>query len=317
VVTASRDVPKLFLDLLVARVEAPALARVLTLLFDAMTQRFLQLSMTRHGPPPVPWAWLALGSAARSELNLASDQDNGLAYDDTDDPAVDEYFRHVAREVTDGLVRCGFEEDPHGVLARRREWRMSLSEWVGVFKTSLLGGDFERMARASVAFDFRLAAGDLDVVTPLTAIVREAPRYTSFMRGLAQLGSGMRTPLGFRQRLSGKVDIKRGGLVPIQNMARYYAFSQRITQPTTLERLVAVHEVLGQDAESENSLREAFISISQLQLEHHAGAIRAGGKPDNIVDTATLSPLEKVTLQEALREVAAAQKRLPSRLEII
>ena len=34
-------------------------------------------------------------------------------------------------------------------------------------------------------------------------------------------------------------------------------------------------------------------------------------RPDNVIDTATLKPLTKAMLQEALREVAAAQKRFP------
>lgn len=55
------------------------------------------------------------------------------------------------------------------------------------------------------------------------------------------------------------------------------------------------------------------MSMSQLQLRHHANAIRTGRAPDNAIDTTTLRPLTKVGLQEALREVAAAQKRLPQR----
>ena len=57
------------------------------------------------------------------------------------------------------------------------------------------------------------------------------------------------------------------------------------------------------------SLREAFISISQLQLRHHARRLRAGRVLNNVIDVETLRPLTRVTLQEALREVAAAQKR--------
>ena len=109
--------PKLFVDLVDAHLDAPALTRVLTLLQDAMTSRLLELAVRRRGEPPVPYAWLAFGSAARSELTLASDQDNGLAYADTDDPAVDEYFRVLALDVNSGLRRCGFSLDPHGTVA--------------------------------------------------------------------------------------------------------------------------------------------------------------------------------------------------------
>jgi signal-transduction protein with cAMP-binding, CBS, and nucleotidyltransferase domain len=59
-----------------------------TELCDSMTVRLLDLATEHHGRPPVAFAWLALGSCARGELTLASDQDNALAYEDPDDPAV-------------------------------------------------------------------------------------------------------------------------------------------------------------------------------------------------------------------------------------
>jgi CBS domain-containing protein len=309
---AAADIPKLFVDLLDAHVEAPALTRILTVLSDAGPGRLLELAIARRGQPPGAYAWLVFGSAARNELTLASDQDNGLAYADSDDPAVDEYFRLIAEDVNEGLRRCGFDLDPHGVLARNRQWRMSLSAWCDVFSECLEGRDLERLARASVAFDFRQVAGDLSVAAPLNEIMRQAPQHRRFMAGLAQLGTGIPSPLGgFRQRLVGRIDIKKDALVPIQNLARYYAFARGISAHTTLERLVAVDEVKGQDTESERSLREAFISISHLQLRHHANAVRAGRRPDNLIDTAILRPLTRVTFQEALRVVAAAQKRFP------
>jgi CBS domain-containing protein len=308
---AAADVPRLFLDLLDAHLDAPALTRVLTVLCDTMTSRLLELAVERHGEPPVPYAWLAFGSAARSELTLASDQDNGLAYADTDEPAVDDYFRLVADDVNDGLVRCGFAADPHGVLARTPQWRMSLSQWQAVFIDCLQGRDLDRMARASVAFDYRQVAGELSVDLALTDIMREAPSHLRFLKGLELLGAKFRPPLGFRQRLEGFLDIKKDGLVPIQNLARYHAFSRGITAQTTLERLEAVREACGDETTCEQSLREAFISMSHLQLRHHARLLRAGLAPHNEIDVDTLRPLTRVTLQEALREVAAAQKRSP------
>jgi signal-transduction protein with cAMP-binding, CBS, and nucleotidyltransferase domain len=72
-----------------------------------------------------------------------------------------------------------------------------------------------------------------------------------------------------------------------------------------------VREASGADGATEQPLREAFISMSQLQLRHHARLLQAGRAPHNVIDVATLRPLTRVTLQEALREVAAAQKRFP------
>ncbi len=313
VAAASADVPKLFIDLIAANVDAPVVTRIITLLNDAATSRLLELAFERYGRPPVDYAWLAFGSTARSELTLASDQDNGLAYADTDDPTADEYFRRVAEQVNEGLRLCGFHLDTHGVLAQNEEWRMAASEWIDVFKQCLGSSDNDRLLRAAVAFDFRQVSGSLLIVPQLADLIRETPRHARFRAGLADLGSEIRSPLGFRQRLVGPIDIKKSGLLPIQNIARYYAFSGGVTAPTTLERLVAVEERGSAGSESASTLREAFVGMSLLRLRHHAKGLRAGRAPDDAIDTTDLRPLTRVTLREALRVVAAEQQRLPQR----
>ena len=310
-VAAARDVPKLFLDLLDAHLDPPSLTRVLTVLADSITARLLELAAERHGEPPVPYAWLAFGSAARSELTLASDQDNGLAYADTDDPTVADYFKRVAHDVNRGLARCGFPLDPHGVLASTPQWRMTLSGWQDVFAYALEGRDLDRLARASVCFDYRQVAGELFVDQALTDIMRQVPDHPRFLRGLARLGTGIRLPLGFMQRLEGLLDIKKNCLVPIQNLARYQAFARGIVLQGTLERLSSICEIDRQTTDCEKTLREAFVNVTEIQLEHHAEALRAGKSPDNVIDTSTLRPITRAYLQESLRELAAARKRFP------
>ena len=312
-VEATSAIPQLYVDLVDAHQDAPALMRIVTALADAMTSRLLELTIAERGAPPVAYAWLAFGSAARSELTLASDQDNGLAYADTDDPAVDEYFRLVASDVNEALGRCGFVPDTHGVLAGDKEWRMQASDWQRVFADCLRGWDNDRMLRAAIGFDFRHVAGDLSIVPDLTEIIRQAPGYSRFLGGLSDLGAEIRSPLGFRQRLTGPVDIKRSGLLPVQNLARYFAFAAGFTPSTTVERLVTVQEAGTRGSDMAQSLREAFLSMAHLQARHHANAIRAGHAPDNAIDTTMLRPLTKAGLQEALRVVAAAQRRLPQR----
>ena len=309
VVRAAGDVPQLFVDLMASHLDAAALTRVLTLLHDAVTQRLLELAVEKCGEPPVAYAWLAFGSAARSELNLVSDQDNGLAYDDTADPSVEDYFRLLAEDVNEGLCRCGYTLDVHATVASNWQWRLPLSKWCAVFSRALEGRDVNRLARASVAFDFRQIAGDLPVARTLTDIIREAPQHGPFMSGLAALGTRSPSALTLLQRLPAHIDIKKEALRPLQNLTRYHAFARGITAHTTLERLVAIREAGGLTADSEQLLREAFLSMLHLQLRHHAHALRAGQQPDNIIDTTTLRPLTRVALHEALRERAAAPKR--------
>ncbi len=310
VVQAATQLPGLFVSLVDAGLDGPAITRVVTLLMDAMTARLIDLAVVRHGPPPAAFAWLALGSCARNELTLASDQDNGLAYEDTDDPAADAYFAAMAGDVNEGLARCGFSYDESGVLARDPHWRLTRTNWMSVFLRCLEVWDWNHLLRASIAFDFRRVAGELDIVTPLSGILRQAPRRGGFLSGLGHLASQIPSPLGFRGRLTGPIDIKKSGLLPVENLARFYAFARGISAGSTVERLASVQHMTG-DTDAARALSEAYASMSRLRLQHHAELIRRGIAPHNVIDTEKLRPLARVTLQEALRTVAAAQKLLP------
>jgi CBS domain-containing protein len=160
------------------------------------------------------------------------------------------------------------------------------------------------------SLDYRQAAGQLYVTQALTDVMREAPAHPRFLQWLGRLGCDTPASVGgFRHKLDAVVDIKDGGLLPIQSMARYHALARGITIQATLDRLAAVCDLDAQNAECDRTLREAYLTIKQLQLEHHAEAVRAGRAPDNTIDTRTLRPLVRANLQEAMRAVAAAQAR--------
>jgi len=144
-----------------AGVPARDIGRVLSLQHDALVTRLIDFSLSRHGPAPVAWAWLDLGSAARREFTLSSDQDNALAYAEPgpgSESEIDDYFARLGREVNEGLARCGFGVDDNGVLAGNRLWRMSKAQWLRTFDECLRAPDESRLIRASVAFDFRRQA---------------------------------------------------------------------------------------------------------------------------------------------------------------
>ena len=106
----------------------------------------------------VPWAWLDLGSAARREFTLASDQDNALAYADAGARRRGggrRYFERLGSDVNDGLVRCGIGVDNNGVLAGKPLWRMSKDAWLRTFDDCLTEPDESHLIRATVSFDFR------------------------------------------------------------------------------------------------------------------------------------------------------------------
>ncbi len=318
-VAVSGRLGRLFLALLGAGVSPADVGRVLTLQYEALTLRLLELAYRRRGQPPVASAWLLVGSAARRELTLGSDQENALAYADGSDPEIDSYFSQVAADVNAGLVGCGFAADANNVLAHEELWRMSQSSWEKTLASCFSSLDKSKLIRATVAFDFRQIAGALDVTPGFVSILRTAGEHPDFVRRLARTATDFKPPLGFRGALNtkgddktppGTIDIKRGGMLPIVNLARFHALASQVTISATLDRLVAVEELGRVPRDEATALREAFEVSWRIRLAHHARQLGSGSTADNYIDPETLGPLEREELREALRVVVAAQKRL-------
>jgi len=311
---AVSHLPQQFVALSRAGVPSRDLGRVLSLAHDTVVTRLIDFSIWANGPAPMPWAWLDLGSAARREFTLASDQDNALAYA-TAAPDADPYFARLGADVNDGLARCGIGIDNNGVMAGNRLWRMAKADWLRTFDECLAQPDESHLVRATVAFDFRPAAGGLGVAADLAARIRQAREHPQFMRLIARAAAGFPVALGFRGQLTtdkdGRLDIKRGGIIPLVNLIRYHALSSAVTISPTLDRIDAVAAAGGLDRQEADALREAFEVITRIRFEHHAQLIGAGESPDNLIDPGALPPIARTDLREALLTVRRAQKRLP------
>jgi CBS domain-containing protein len=310
----SDGVPRLQASLLASGVEPADVSRALAVQSDTVTARLVDLAFAKHGEAPVPWAWMGLGSVARRELTLASDQDNALAFADEGGAEADDFFAAAAADVNAGLARCGFGEDHADVLARDPRWRMPASRWRGVMRECLEFPDSSHLVRAAVSFDFRHVMGGLEIVPPLVDVLRRAREYPDFIRRLARTATDWEVPLGFRGHLAtgkdGKLDVKKGGTLPIANLARLHSLSAGITTSATLDRLVAAEEAGQLDSDTGSALREAFGIVLRVRHEHHAACFRDGRERDNRIDPSELSAPRRAELAAALRAVSDAQKRL-------
>jgi CBS domain-containing protein len=314
VIAAAEHLPQTIVALIRAGVSAIDACRVLTLAGDTATIRLLDIAVDRGGAPPCAWAWMALGSVARREQTLASDQDNAFAYDDPGGPEVDAYFAAIAEQVNDGLESCGFGRDNSNVLARNRQWRMSRSEWERVLIDCLERPDRSRLVRAAVSFDFRQVVGGLEIVRPLVAIERRAPQHPDFIARLARTATDFTPPLGRRGKLAtddlGMIDLKKHGIIPIVNLTRFHSIAAGITVSSTLERLTAAEAAGAIDRDAASELREAFELVLRLRIELQAGQAERGEPLGNLLDPGTLPPLRRGQLVSAFQAVAAQQKRL-------
>jgi CBS domain-containing protein len=190
-------------------------AAVVTSLSDALTVRPLHLAEQKLGPPPGPYAWLALGSQGRAEELPHSDQDTALAHTERDAEAAG-YFAVLATVVTDGLATAGIPPCGGGFMATG--WCRPLPEWRATFRRWIDAPDAEALFEAQVFLDFRVVHGELDtaVLDEVLARGRDRP---GFLAALAQAATRIRPRLGpfgrIRANLDGIVDVKMRGTVPV------------------------------------------------------------------------------------------------------
>ena len=275
------------------------LGRVLSLQHDAVVARLIDFSIWQARAGAGGVGWLDLGSAARREFTLASDQDNALAYADAAGSRrsaqdVDAYFARLGADVNDGLARCGIGVDNNGVLAGNRLWRMSKDAWLRTFDECLREPDESHLIRATVAFDFRPSAGRAG---HHAGAHRADPRRPAARPVHAPDGADRdglpgraRLPRPARDRAAtairpGRLDLKRGGDHPARQpgaLPRAGARGHDLRRRSTGSRRWPASGGLERDVA--DALREAFVVITGMRFEHHAAQMQAGLPPDNLID---------------------------------
>lgn len=291
---------------------------------DSATRRLIHMAMSELGEPPGPWAWIALGSEARHEQSLRTDQDHALVFRAPDVPLADadRYFAWLARRVADGLAASGIPRCRGGVMAESAAWRGDRDTWIERYRTQLAASDAGGTVFSNIALDHRRVAGSLDIEPAIDGLVRAAAREGWLVRRLASVALDLRPPTGFFRDFvlepagarAGTLDVKHGGITPITNLARTYAVGSGSSATRTIDRLRGGAAAGTIDADLGEGLEEAFRLLWRVRLRHQADQLRAGVPADDAVDPRTLGPLTRRSLKEAFRLILMAQRLLATTL---
>ena len=300
---------------------AADIGRIVTSVGDAIERRLIDMAHEQLGPPPVPYCWVALGSRARMEQALAADQDTALILDDSAGPDDRAYFERFAELVTGWLVEAGYPRCAGDVMATNPAWRITLRQWQDVFHTWLTAPTPDAILRASIFFDMRPIAGDERLYSTLAESVRrEARGAQRFLAHLASAAVANEPPVGFFRGFvlekhgehAETLDIKRGGIGAVVDLARVHALAVGSAARSTQDRLAAAGEAKVIDPRRVADLRDAFEFISYVRVGHQAAQVADGIAPDNHIRPDDLSSFDKRHLREAFTIVRGAQSTLGS-----
>ena len=320
VADAARDLPDTVIALFDAGLAAGAISRAIASIHDACTRRMIEFAHGEVGQPPVPYTWMATGSFGRFEPFPSSDVDSAIAWDGPDE---DQDIRHwmaaLAENVLAALATCGFDADTKGAVASNPLFARSVEAWEEAAHSWVEHPDRDRgLLLLSVAVESDAVWGSTAMADRLGRAFAEAPDHKLVLRRLAQAAVAERPPTGFIRDFvlhstgerKGVLDIKRRGLLPVDNLARWSGLRAGVSAASTRARLRASAEAGTLTGDEATNLREAFDLFAALRMEHQVRQLRDGDEPDNLIKPERLAAIARTSLKEAFRAVARVQRRV-------
>jgi CBS domain-containing protein len=152
-------IPQLLLQLVGGNNAHEIVTRLITDIADTVTRRLLAMAEAELGPPPVPYLWLACGSAgaAGTDRRVRSGQ---LHHDRRRHAPGDmDYFLRLAKFVSDGLNAVGYFYCPGDMMATNPKWCQPVRVWREYFEGWVAKPDPMAQMLASVMFDLRPIGG--------------------------------------------------------------------------------------------------------------------------------------------------------------
>ena len=301
-------------------VAAHHLTHLISRMNDQLTRRLVAMLAESRGIDLASFCWLAFGSEGREEQTIATDQDNGIVFDDTCPPGARTALLALGQSVNQWLDRSGFPLCKGGIMAGNPECCLSFSAWQTRFARWVAHGSPQDLLNASIFFDLRPLAGNMDLGQRLQAMVapsvQQSARFQKLMSDNAQrsnpprfLASGV---LGMLAPESGSVDLKLQGTMPMVDVARLLCLANGIIQSGTVGRIEALIQHAVVDANEGRGWIDGFNFLQGLRLR--VQHLQPAGVPltanPNLIELDTLSPLDRRILVEALRQVRKALQRL-------
>jgi len=296
---------------------------------DALSQRVVEIAAKEARLPAASWCWINLGSAARQEQTLTTDQDNGLIFTASDEAEASELrlvFLPFAQEVNQQLAGAGFTLCPGNIMAGNESWCRSQDEWVQLFYNWIHRPEPEALLNATIFFDLRPLYGDLS----LSKLLHEAlSKWSSgnaaqiFLRLMATNALSAEPPIGFTGDIvtekEGKdryIDIKKFGIRIFVDAARIMALSVGVTDADTRSRFINAGPAFGLKPSDIEATLGAMSALQRIRLDYQSNVIREGGLADNHVQPSLLNSYDQVLLREGLKQAKRLQQQVRLKFQL-
>ncbi len=281
-------------------------------ILHSIIEQCIKLSIEKIGTPPARFVWLSLGSQARKEQLVLSDQDSMIVYEDVAAEKhrdVKFYFVQLAKIVILNMELLGYKPCPHEHLASNIKWCKSLSDFTAIYSNCIKSPGENMSDFSGIFFDFEYIYGEIKIKDALEiAIYQSLTNNKIFFDYIGNQLLKSPPPLTFFKKFAleetgthkDKFNLKQKGLQFYIDAARIFALSHNLKGVNnTYLRFKQMAITDPKNAEKYLDFAENYILLQEFRAKE-------GILNDNdgaFIDTTKLSKIDKEELKKSLGDI--------------
>jgi CBS domain-containing protein len=316
-----RRIPRVIRSMIDSGAKSTLITKLNTSMSDAVLNKLIGFALEKHGPAPVAFAFMILGSEGRMEQTLKTDQDNAIIYSDVDGAAsssTQQYFLALAETICNWLDEVGFAFCKGDIMAKNPRWCQPISKWKDYFHSWIRISTRKDLMQSAIFFDFRGAYGSMELVDDLRLhLFQKLEGWTRFFKELTENALGFRPPLSFfnnfvvetKGRHRNQFNIKNA-MTCVVDFARIYALHYNIADTNTQDRLYRLSLEKALKPDEYHDLEQAYNYLMQHRLLAQINAIESGEPADNYINPKKLSKIEQALFRTIFKRIERMQANM-------
>lgn len=291
----------------------------------AIIKRAIEIAILDLGSPPARFCWLSIGSQARKEQLLLTDQDSILVFEDVAEDKyrdVKDYFIKLAKRATNILEKIGFQYCPNNHMASNMSLCKSLTEWIKQYNNWMKTPGEQSNEIGSIFFDIEMIIGENKIEDALAEnIISNSKNNNLFFDYLGNNALHKNPALTFFKKFNveedgqhkGKFDIKNKAIMPLVDCARLFSLNMHLKGiNNTYLRLKQLAIVDPKFAEIYLNCAEAFLVLINFRTLEGLKNDTSG----EFVNLEELSKIDKEKLKNALLPVKDLEELIKDKFQL-
>jgi CBS domain-containing protein len=287
---------------------------------EALIKKVIDITLSQEAtPPPTLFAWFSMGSIARHEQILLTDQNNGLIFlyeneQDRNYTEIRNYFINFSDKVVNHLKLIGYEYSEEGFMANKLKCCKSLIEWNKMYQDWIFNTINVKDEINPIFFDTQFIHGDINIYNQLLFKTEiEIGKQDVFLSFLGKKSLKYPAPLGFfkqfiledEQENKNEFDIKNRAIQPIIDASRVLLLRYNETSITnTFERLSKLIQLDLKNKLLYEDCIESFIIFQEFRTKEGLNENNNG----NYINIELLSKQDQNKLKQSFESISNIQE---------